>query len=80
MVAVRRLVEGLLAETVPVCGGRLFGRTRHRRHDSADPPFTPDFHRELTLGTRIIICLCDLETVRVHDGALVYLCRSELHA
>lgn len=80
MVAIRRLVEGLLAESVAVCGGRLFGRTRHRRHDSTNPPFTPDFHRELTLVTRIIICLCDLETVREHGVVLVYLCTSELHA
>lgn len=79
MVTISRLVVVSFAEIVPVCGGRMFGRTRHRRHDS-DPPFTPDFHRELTLGTRIIICLCDLETVREHDVALVYLCTSELHA
>jgi hypothetical protein len=53
VVAVRGLVEGLLAEAVPVRGGRLFGRARHRRHVS-EPPFTPDFHRELALGTGIL--------------------------
>lgn len=72
--AVRRLVERLLAEAVPMAGWSL---SRDRRHvpRSTAAPLTPDFHREATQGAprvddNIITTrqpLRDLETVRVHN-------------
>lgn len=78
MMTVRRFVEGFLAERMAVGSGRLSGH-RHRRH-CFYPPFKPDFHRETKQCTRIIICLCDLETVRVHFAGGSVLRASELHA
>lgn len=71
------LVKGFLAERMAVGSGRLT-RHRHRRH-CFYPPFTPDFHRKIKQCTRIIICLCDLETVRVHFAAVLVPCSSQLH-
>jgi len=53
VVTVGGLVERFLAEAVPVAG---WGLGRARRHDprSTAAPFTPDFHREFTLGTHIL--------------------------
>lgn len=53
-----------------------------------DPPPTPwlrptvhaRFSPWINTGHTHIICLCDLETVREHGVAVVYLCTPELHA
>ncbi|KAG8308484.1 hypothetical protein J6590_002574 [Homalodisca vitripennis] len=53
MMTVGRPVKCFLAETVPVAG---WGIGRDRRHDPRPTaaPFTPDFHREITLCTIIL--------------------------
>lgn len=73
-----------------VCGRfscRRYGRVR-RADVRSDPPPTPwllpTVHARFSpwIHTRHthIICLCDLETVREHGVAVVYLCTPELHA
>lgn len=53
MMTVCRPVKGFLAEAVPMAG---WGIGRKRRHDPrpSAAPFTPDFHREITLCTLIL--------------------------
>lgn len=53
VMTVRWPVKGFLAEAVPVAG---WGFGRKRRHDPRPTaaPFTPDFHREITLCTLIL--------------------------
>lgn len=53
VVTVGRPVKCFLAETVPMAG---WGIGRDRRHDPRPTaaPFTPDFHREITLCTIIL--------------------------
>lgn len=68
--AVRGFMKRFLSKAVPVADWSL-GRDRRHVPRSTAAPFTPDFHREITLGAPRdhITYLCYFKTVSEHFAA-----------